>query len=191
MALDSVLARYSRRTVTPVTPAVTPDVTPEPAWIGACTPVTAVTPILNDTPPTQFADPEPPAGPALLEAQRLTARLIAAAMRRCDEFGDSQAARAEMRDDCLATPPHLQADLLEHFQAEARLLPAKEVPAQPVRRAVRPEPTANPAAWRELAAAYHEHHFQCPTCKAAGRGVGYGPRCGVGASLWTNYQGIP
>lgn len=43
MSLDSVLVRYGRRTVTPATAGVTPDVTPKPAWIGACTPVTAVT----------------------------------------------------------------------------------------------------------------------------------------------------
>lgn len=51
----------------------------------------------------------------LLEAQNLTARLIAAALRRCDEFNDSEAAREEMRQDCLATPPHLRQDLLDHF----------------------------------------------------------------------------
>lgn len=48
-------------------------------------------------------------------AELLTARLIAAAMRRCDEFGDGDAAREEMRADCLATPLHLQQDLLDHF----------------------------------------------------------------------------
>ena len=51
-----------------------------------------------------------------------------------------------------------------------------------------PEPPSNPQAWRELAAAYHAHHFNCPTCKAAGRGTRFGLRCGVGATLWTNYQ---
>ncbi len=51
----------------------------------------------------------------LLEAQRLTARLIVAAMRRCDQFNDSAAARQEMRRDVLDTPAHLQADLLAHF----------------------------------------------------------------------------
>lgn len=51
-----------------------------------------------------------------------------------------------------------------------------------------PEPPADPNAWRELAQAYHEHHFGCSTCVAAGRGVVYGLRCGVGAALWTSYQ---
>lgn len=44
-----------------------------------------------------------------------------------------------------------------------------------------------PNSWRELAAAYHAHHFKCSTCIAAGRGVGYGLRCGVGAALWNFY----
>ena len=51
-----------------------------------------------------------------------------------------------------------------------------------------PEPPPDPNAWRELAAAYHLHHFKCSTCIAAGRGVMYGLRCGTGAALWVNYQ---
>ena len=51
-----------------------------------------------------------------------------------------------------------------------------------------PEPPTNPNDWRELATAYHLHHFKCSTCIAAGRGVQYGLRCGVGAALWTSYQ---
>ena len=50
------------------------------------------------------------------------------------------------------------------------------------------EPPADPNAWRELAAAYHQHHFACPTCITAGRGAQYGLRCGVGAALWNAYQ---
>ena len=50
-----------------------------------------------------------------------------------------------------------------------------------------PEPPPDPNAWRELAAAYHLHHFACPTCITAGRGAGYGLRCGAGAALWTSY----
>ena len=49
-----------------------------------------------------------------------------------------------------------------------------------------PEPSPNPAAWRELAQAYHAHHFACKTCQAAGQGRGL--RCGTGAALWTSYQ---
>jgi hypothetical protein len=50
------------------------------------------------------------------------------------------------------------------------------------------EPTADPEAWRELAKAYHRHHFSCRFCIAAGRGAGYGPRCDAGAALWRAYQ---
>jgi len=42
------------------------------------------------------------------------------------------------------------------------------------------------ASWRELAEAYHHHHFACKTCIAAGQGRGL--RCGCGAALWTKYQ---
>ena len=41
--------------------------------------------------------------------------LIAAAMRVCDQHNDSEAAREEMRHECLRLPPHLQQDLLDHF----------------------------------------------------------------------------
>ncbi len=53
-----------------------------------------------------------------------------------------------------------------------------------------PEPPLDPNAWRELAAAYHLHHFKCGTCIAAGRGAVYGLRCGTGAALWNAYQDI-
>ena len=49
-----------------------------------------------------------------------------------------------------------------------------------------PEPPPEPATWHELSAAYHGHHFTCPTCIAAGQG--YGLRCGAGASLWRRYS---
>ena len=42
--------------------------------------------------------------------------------------------------------------------------------------------------WRELDQAYLRHHWGCPQCKAAGRGAGYGLRCGVGAALWRAYE---
>jgi len=49
-----------------------------------------------------------------------------------------------------------------------------------------PEPSPDPTAWRELAEAYHLHHFQCPSCIAAGQGRGF--RCGTGAAFWSTYQ---
>jgi hypothetical protein len=51
-----------------------------------------------------------------------------------------------------------------------------------------PEPPEDPGKWRELAAAYHAHHFNCTTCQATGRGTGYSLRCGTGAALWIDYQ---
>jgi hypothetical protein len=50
------------------------------------------------------------------------------------------------------------------------------------------DPPDNPLDWKELAAAYHAHHFNCPTCIAAGRGSQYGQRCGVGVTLWRAYS---
>ena len=40
--------------------------------------------------------------------------------------------------------------------------------------------------WLHLDRAYQAHHFNCSTCKAAGKG--YGLRCGAGAALWTAYS---
>jgi hypothetical protein len=43
------------------------------------------------------------------------------------------------------------------------------------------------ADWHALDAAYLAHHFNCPTCIAAGRGSRYGLRCETGAALWCAY----
>lgn len=51
-----------------------------------------------------------------------------------------------------------------------------------------PEPLDDPSTWRELAMAYHHHHFKCAVCIASGRGAGYGPRCGAGTALWHTCQ---
>lgn len=51
----------------------------------------------------------------LQAARATTAELLKAAMVACDHWGDSEPARQAMRDECLALPPHLQADLLAHF----------------------------------------------------------------------------
>lgn len=50
-----------------------------------------------------------------------------------------------------------------------------------------PDPPSNPLHWKELAQAYHAHHFSCRTCIAAGRGSRYGQRCGAGVALWRAY----
>ena len=51
----------------------------------------------------------------LQDAHASTAQLVEAAMRCCDHFGDSPAAREQMRQDVIDTPPHLRADLLHHL----------------------------------------------------------------------------
>ena len=51
----------------------------------------------------------------LRDAKATTDELVKAAMLACDHFNDSPANRDLMRAECLATPTHLQADLLNHF----------------------------------------------------------------------------
>ena len=41
--------------------------------------------------------------------------LLEAAMRACDYWGDSPAARAQMMTDICGTPQHYRQELLEHF----------------------------------------------------------------------------
>ena len=65
----------------------------------------------------------------ILESARITAQLLEAAMRRCDQFNDSDKARQDMREQVLETPPHLRQDLLEHFLGkppEAPIAPLKK-----------------------------------------------------------------
>ena len=52
----------------------------------------------------------------LRDAKATTNALVKAAMLACDHFNDSPANRDLMRAECLVTPAHLQADLLNHFQ---------------------------------------------------------------------------
>jgi hypothetical protein len=48
---------------------------------------------------------------------------------------------------------------------------------------------ADPESWCVLDAAYLAHHVNCITCQAAaGRGANYALRCGVGTSLWRDYE---
>lgn len=59
----------------------------------------------------------------VLEAKHTTRQLLHAAMRACDHWGDNQAAREQMRQDCLNTPPHLRADLLALLSKTYRTKP--------------------------------------------------------------------
>ena len=52
---------------------------------------------------------------ATFENRILALDLIVAAMKVCNRHGDNEAAREEMRQQCLKLPPRLQADLLDHF----------------------------------------------------------------------------
>lgn len=51
----------------------------------------------------------------LRDAKATTDALVKAAMRACDHFNDGPADRDLMRLECLATPAHLQTNLLNHF----------------------------------------------------------------------------
>jgi hypothetical protein len=59
----------------------------------------------------------------LAESHKTTADLLAAAMRACDQYGDSEQAREQMRSDCMTTPLHLRADLLAHLNKAYRAKP--------------------------------------------------------------------
>ena len=82
--------------------------------------------------------------------------------------------------DTTAQPGTQNPDLLPAPRLVANEAPHPPTPPKPVKHVDQ--------NWKPLALAYHAHHFKCHVCKAAGRGSNYGPRCGVGASLWTGYQ---
>ena len=50
------------------------------------------------------------------ESARLAAELLGAAMRACDHWRDGPEAREQMKKEVMETPPHLRADLLDHFR---------------------------------------------------------------------------
>ncbi len=86
----------------------------------------------------------------------------------------------------VAPSSHLTADLRALIRSSKAMLidwlrAANDVASQT------PGPPGNPSDWKELAAAYYAHHFNCPTCIAAGRGSRYGQRCGAGSALWRLY----
>lgn len=88
----------------------------------------------------------------------------------------------------LAVAPsrHLTADLRDLIRSSKALLIDWLTSANHT-AVLGPEPPNNPADWKELAGAYHAHHFSCQTCIAAGRGDRYGQRCGAGMTLWHAY----
>ena len=85
-------------------------------------------------------------------------------------------------------PREAVARLIEPLrQHRDALTHALKFELQEVSPAIPPDPPVNPRDWKELAAAYHAHHFNCPTCIAAGRGSRYGQHCGAGMALWRAY----
>lgn len=56
----------------------------------------------------------------LIETSRITNRLLAAAMRRCDQFNDSDKARQDMREQVLEIPPHDRQEWLDYFTAQTQ-----------------------------------------------------------------------
>lgn len=59
----------------------------------------------------------------VLDSARITSELLDAAMRACDQWGDSEEARDQMRRDILQSPYPLRHDLLQHFKAHYREYP--------------------------------------------------------------------
>jgi hypothetical protein len=86
----------------------------------------------------------------------------------------------------VAPSSHLTADLRALIRSSKALLIDWLIAANDATSHA-PDPPENPLDWKELAAAYHAHHFNCPTCIAAGRGSRYGRRCGAGMALWRAY----
>lgn len=52
----------------------------------------------------------------IVDAHALTSEIVEAAMTACEEWGDSEAAREQMRQDILSTPAQDKADLLDYFK---------------------------------------------------------------------------
>jgi hypothetical protein len=86
----------------------------------------------------------------------------------------------------VAPSSHLTSDLRDLIRSSKALL-IEWLRAANDATCHAPDPPDNPVDWKELAAAYHAHHFKCPTCIAAGRGTRYGQRCGAGMALWRAY----
>ena len=86
----------------------------------------------------------------------------------------------------VAPSSHLTADLRDLIRSSKSMLIDWLTAANDVASHA-PDPPDDPVDWKELAAAYHAHHFKCPTCIAAGRGSRYGQRCGTGMALWRAY----
>ena len=116
---------------------------------------------------TTGTNPAPAANDAAIQQPSLSPTLQAASKAL-----DAQIVAAGLS----LTPPEQPKPKLATSNAQVPT-PAKAPPVKHVEQ-----------DWKPLALAYHAHHFKCVTCITAGKGTKYGPRCGVGAALWTGYQ---
>lgn len=57
----------------------------------------------------------------LVSAHATAVILVKTAMEVCDQHGDDESARSEMRQQCTELPPHLQQDLLGHFLGQPKV----------------------------------------------------------------------
>lgn len=89
----------------------------------------------------------------------------------------------------VAPSSHLTADLRALIRdSKAQLIDwVKSANAADNAAPAAPPNPASPTDWHALDAAYLAHHFNCPTCIAAGRGSRYVLRCGTGAAFWRAY----
>lgn len=81
-------------------------------------------------------------------------------------------------------PVTLSVPLINNARANVLTDQLDDAVSEPAALAIQ----ADQIDWRELDQAYQAHHFKCAACIAAGRGAGYGLRCGVGAALWSDYS---
>ncbi|WP_439115265.1 hypothetical protein [Hydrogenophaga sp.] len=90
----------------------------------------------------------------------------------------------------VAPSSHLTADLRDLIRSSKSLLITWLIAANDAAKQAA-DPLDNPLDWRELAEAYHAHHFNCPTCIAAGRDSRrYEQRCGAGMAQWRAYANV-
>lgn len=76
-------------------------------------PASAITPEVRET----VVAHKPELLDFLHEAHATTEALLDLAARACDHWGDSPAARQQMRQEIEDTPAHLRADLLDHLRS--------------------------------------------------------------------------
>ncbi len=193
MSLRDVLAFVQQQQrmgarVTPVTPENSMGLQRKPAWMLAVTPVTPVTPPFDNT---QANTPKPadcrPAA-AAHQQQRMGARVTPVTPENSMGL---QRKPAWIKAVTPVTPvtPHLNEVGANAPKPAPELTDCTPAPAAPPVPAVPAVPEHEPVDWHALHGAYMRHHLTCAVCKAAGRGLRYGLRCGVGAALWVDYEG--